>query len=72
MDVAAVQGDDQRQAGPGQLLPFGGAGVDEADPLFAELVLQPLRGALDLLADRGGVQGAADGKDSLSSVAAAP
>lgn len=72
VDVAAVQGDDQGRIRPGHLLPFGGAGVDEAEPLLAELALQALRGALDLLVHRGGLQGPAEREGSLSSVAAAP
>ena len=48
VDVAAVQADDQRQVRAGQLFAVAWAGVDEAGPLVAELVLQPLRGGLHL------------------------
>jgi hypothetical protein len=40
VDVAAVQADHQRQIRPRQVLPVPRAGVDEAEALVAELVLQ--------------------------------
>src|SRR6185437_3848251 len=64
----AAKTDDQRQVRTGQLGPVGGAAGDEARRLVAELVLQALRGGLQLPAHRGGVQYPAQREDLAQQV----
>jgi hypothetical protein len=63
MDVGAVEADDERQVRARQILPGGGAAVDEAAALVAELVLEALRDSLGVQTHSGGVQRATEGED---------
>jgi hypothetical protein len=63
MHVTADKADDEGEVGAWQAFPHGWATLDEAPPLFSQLVFQALGHCLGVKSDCGGVQGTTEGQD---------